>query len=258
MLASIFVMMFEGCGPSGYGPGHAKVSLLSEKRTVTSGAGFLLGVRFDLEPGWHVYWKGQNDTGYSPHVTLDLPEGFRAGEIIWPVPRRLVSLGNILDHVYEGQVVLLVPITIPAETKPGRYPIKGEATWLACHETCVPGKKGLELSLSVGDAEIAHSNKVIDDTKASLPRPWEETARVQHIETSWQDRLLLIKRPGASRMLFFPDTTSVPINDLIHAGDVPGDEIRLATQDSSGQISGILGIETPQDTIYCSFKQTLP
>jgi DsbC/DsbD-like thiol-disulfide interchange protein len=252
-------MMLGACGDSAYGPGHAKVSLLSEKRTVTSGTGVLLGVRFDLEPGWHVYWKGQNDTGYPPHVTLDLPKGFRAGEIIWPVPKRLVSPGNILDHVYEGQVVLLVPITVPAETKSGRYPIKGEVSWLACHEACVPGKEALELTISVNsEAETAQLNKSIEDARTALPLGWEAASRTHPIESVWQDGGLILRRPGASRMLFFPDTASVPIKNLVQAGDVQGNEIRLTPQDSTGQISGILGIETAQDTIYCSFRQTLP
>ena len=254
-------MMFEGCSSSnsGYGPGHAKVSSFSEKRTMTRGSNVLLGIRFDLEPGWHLYWKGQNDTGYPPQVTLELPEGFRAGEILWPVPKRLVSPGNILDHVYDGHVTLLLPVTIPAEATPGRYQLKGEASWLACHEACVPGKQALQVSFSVaGDALTAQLNKEVEDARASLPLAWVEATRNQPIESSWHDSTLTIKRPGASRMFFFPDTASVPITDLIHAGDVVGDEITLRPQAPTGQISGILGIETPPDTIYCSFKQTLP
>ena len=255
----LIVMTLGGCGGSDYGPGHAKVSLFSEKRTVTRGSNVLLGVRFDLEPGWHVYWDGQNDTGYPPHVTFELPKGFQAGEILWPVPKRLVSPGNILDHVYEGHVTLLVRITVPTETNPGRIQIKGDASWLACHEVCVPGKQAIEVSLNVaGDALTAQLNKEIEDARALLPLPWDEAARVQHIDASWQDSTLTIKRPGASRMFFFPDTASVPVTDLLHAGDVQGDEITLRPQAMTGQISGILGIETVPDTIYCSFKQTLP
>jgi DsbC/DsbD-like thiol-disulfide interchange protein len=256
----MFVAMVIGsCGNSGYGPGHAKVSMFSEKRTVGNGTNVLLGVRFDLEPGWHLYWNGQNDTGYPPHVTLELPEGFRAGEIIWPVPKRLVSPGNILDHVYESHVTLLLPVTIPAQASPGRYQLKGEASWLACHEACVPGKQALQLSLNVaGDVLTAHVNKEVEDARALLPLTWEEAVRAQHIDSSWQDSALVIKRPGASRMFFFPDTASVPVTDLIHAGDVKGDQIKLHPQATAGQISGILGIETPPDTIYCSFRQTLP
>ena len=252
-----FAMAFDGCGPgsSNYGPGHAKVSLVTEKRTVMHGSDVLLGVRFDLEPGWHLYWKGLNDTGYSPQITLDLPAGFRAGEILWPVPKRLVSPGNILDHVYDGHVTLLLPISVSAGANPGRYQLKGKASWLACHEACVPGEQELQLMLNVSsEADVAQANKEIDEAKALLPLP----SRIQPLETSWQEHSLIIKRPGASHMFFFPDTASVPITDLIHAGDVQGEELRLATPDSSGQISGILGIETPEDTIYCLFKETLP
>jgi DsbC/DsbD-like thiol-disulfide interchange protein len=261
VFAFVFVMTFGGCRSSNsdYGPGHAKVSLFSEKRTVTRGSNILLGIRFDLEPGWHLYWNGQNDTGYPPQVMLDVSEGFRTGEILWPVPRRLVSPGNILDHVYDGHVTLLLPLTVPAEAKPGRYQIKGQASWLACHEACVPGKQAIQVSFNVaGDALTAQLNKEVEDARASLPLAWEEAARVQHIESSWQDSTLVIRRPGASRMLFFPDTRSVPITDLIHAGDVQGDEMALRPKATAGRVSGILGIATPPDTIYCSFKQTLP
>ena len=255
----IMAMTLGACGDSGYGPGHAKVSVFSEKRTVTRESSVLIGVRFDLEPGWHIYWNGQNETGYPPHVTLDLPEGVRAGETLWPVPKRLVSPGNILDHVYEGHVTLLIPIAVSSEAKPGRYQIKGEASWLACHEVCVPGKQTFQLSLNVGsDAEVAQANKEIDETKASLPLTWEQALRGQQIQSSWQEGTLTLTRSGASGMVFFPDTASVPITDLIHAGEVQGDTLRLATQATTGQISGILGIETTQDTIYCSFKQTIP
>jgi DsbC/DsbD-like thiol-disulfide interchange protein len=257
---SMFVAMVIGaCGNSGFGPGHAKASLLSEKRTVARGSNALFGVRFDIEPGWHLYWNGQNDTGYAPHVTFELPEGFRAGNILWPVPRRLVSPGNILDHVYENHVTLLVPITVPAEAKPGRYVLKGEATWLACHDVCVPGKEALQLTVSVGgEAEAAQLNKEIEETKATLPLGWGEANRAVAIESTWQDGILILRRPGASGMVFFPDTASVAIRDLLHAGEVTGEEMRLVPQDSTGQISGILGIQTPGDTIYSSFKQTLP
>jgi len=205
-----------------------------------------------------MYWKGQNDTGYPPQVTLELPAGFRAGEIMWPVPKRLVSPGDILDHVYEGHVTLLLPITVPAQATPGRVQIKGEATWLACHEECVPGKQAVQVSFNVAaDALTAQLNKEIEDARVLLPRTEGEAAQSQHIESEWRTESLVITRAGALRMSFFPDAASVPIGDLIHSGDVKGDQIALHPQ-TPGQISGILGIETPQDTIYCSFKQPSP
>jgi DsbC/DsbD-like thiol-disulfide interchange protein len=48
------------------------------------------GVRFRLDPGWHVYWRNPGDSGGPPRVRWTrLPPGWSAGEIEWPAPQRM-------------------------------------------------------------------------------------------------------------------------------------------------------------------------
>jgi hypothetical protein len=141
------------------------------------------------------------------------------------------------------------------------YVINGEASWLACHDVCVPGKAPIELEIKVEEAgateDIADASgeRELKTARASLPQGGF------HPPTgTWEDGSWVYHRAGATRLLFFPDTASAPIVDLLHTGDVAGQEIRLTPQkpSNSRQISGILGIQTPADTLYFSIRETLP
>ena len=262
ILFPTLAMSLGGCSGSDYGTGHAKVSLLSEKRALPRGQDVLLGVHFEIEPGWHLYWNGRNDTGYAPRITLSLPKGFEAGELQWPVPKRLISPGGILDHVYEHEVTLILPLRVPVNAVPGKtYKIKGEASWLACHDVCVPGTGPFELEIAAGEAQgeegsVPISSETIAKARASLP----DSDLKGRVSAIWEDSTLVFSAPEASRLSFFPDTASVELEDLLRTGEVTGNVIRLTPRGPGGtsQISGILGIEIPPDTLYFSVRDPLP
>src|SRR4051794_9573989 len=90
---------------------HARVSLLSEDASIAPGGTQWLGLRFELEPGWHIYWTNPGDSGEPPKVTWHLPNGVQAGELQFPPPQRIQDHG-LVDYGYEGDVVLLSKIAI--------------------------------------------------------------------------------------------------------------------------------------------------
>ena len=81
----------SGCGTgdetpdAGFGPGHAFTRLIAETTMLSPGETCTLGVAFDIEPGWHLFWNGTNDTGYPISVSLDLPPRLPRGRA--PVAR---------------------------------------------------------------------------------------------------------------------------------------------------------------------------
>src|SRR5205814_2836930 len=100
---------FAATGPSSASAEHLRVSLTSENSTITGGQVFWLGVQFQLEPGWHVYWINPGDSGEPPHVKWTLPAGFQAGALRWPRPER-ISAASVTDYGYSGAVLLMAPI----------------------------------------------------------------------------------------------------------------------------------------------------
>src|SRR5262249_13582465 len=67
-----------------------KARLLAETDTVTTGRTLWLDLHLDIKPGWHVYWRNPGDSGLPTAITWQLPAGFGAGEIAWPVPEHFV------------------------------------------------------------------------------------------------------------------------------------------------------------------------
>lgn len=105
-----------------------------------------LAIRFTPEPGWHGYWSNPGDAGYSMRLEWDLPPGWQAGAPQYPVPQRLVIAG-LMNHVYEGEYAVLVPLSVPLEVAPGTVvPIALDAEWLACTDkVCVPERGSFTL-----------------------------------------------------------------------------------------------------------------
>ncbi|MCA9538138.1 MAG: thioredoxin family protein [Myxococcales bacterium] len=123
---------------------HLRVSLVAEASALAPGAPVAVGVHFALDDGWHVYWRNPGESGEPPKVRWQLPDGWQAGDIDWPVPH-VVATGPILNYGYEGSVLL--PVTLrPAA---GAAPLTAEAKvrWLVCQEECIPGKATLTLAL---------------------------------------------------------------------------------------------------------------
>ena len=135
--------------------GDSKVQAVVYADTSSVGPGkpFWIGVKFTIEPGWHIYWQNPGDSGLATQLKLTLPDGFTAGEVRFPIPQRLVQAGDVVNYGYENEVMLLVQITPPKELATGRMiKLSGRATWLVCKEDCMPGSADLSLQLPAGDA----------------------------------------------------------------------------------------------------------
>jgi len=130
---------------------HVRAELLSEMDAVRGGRPFWVGLRLEMEPGWHTYWKNPGDSGLATKLAWTLPEGFTAGPIEWPYPRAFTQ-GPVTSYGYEGEVLLPVQITPPAALAAGtRVSLAVRASWLECREACLPGRAALALALPAAD-----------------------------------------------------------------------------------------------------------
>jgi thiol:disulfide interchange protein len=151
--------------------GPVEARLVSETASIHPGTPFTVALLLKMDPDWHLYWKNPGDSGLPTTLDWDLPPGFSAGELSWPVPERIVTAG-LVTYGYSNQVLLLVEITPPASLKPGSIALKGRASWLACKVECTPGKADLSLTLPVlGSApqKDPRREKLFRDTRATLP-----------------------------------------------------------------------------------------
>ena len=108
---------------------------------VAPGKSVWVGLQVAHQPEWHTYWKNSGDSGLPTLVQWTLPKGVVAGDIAWPVPKK-IPIGNLANYGYEGTVLLPVPLTITPEFKPtllgGDVEVKLKASWLVCKKECIP------------------------------------------------------------------------------------------------------------------------
>ncbi|MCB1773890.1 MAG: thioredoxin family protein [Gammaproteobacteria bacterium] len=144
---------------------QVQVSLLAEQPHYTPGQPLWLGLRFDLLPGWHVYWRNPGDSGEAPRIDWRLPDGWQASDIHWPVPHR-IPVGHLVNYGYEDSVTLLVELqTTTADAGPRT--IVANADWLVCRETCIPQQGLLRLELPDSAAVDAANPRVVSDFSAA-------------------------------------------------------------------------------------------
>jgi DsbC/DsbD-like thiol-disulfide interchange protein len=97
---------------------HSEARLVPEVTSIQPGTPFTVAVYFEMEAGWHNYWRNPGDSGLPTTIAWTLPAGFEAGEIHWPTPSRIAYF-PLVDYGYYGEVALLVEITPPQGPGPG-------------------------------------------------------------------------------------------------------------------------------------------
>lgn len=230
---------------------HAQPELILEQDGIVPGGTTWIAVRFRIEDGWHLYWNGRNESGSPPSFTADLPKGYSLGDWIWPAPKRHVAPGDILDHIYEGSVVLMAPLKAPADAKVGdQVALKFDVDWVVCDSNmCVSESGSVEATISVKSA-VAKGSDAAAFTSARLshPKPWPTDSKNFSAAFTTKDSKTsaTIRVADATTIEFYPDSNCGEINGLLKAGTVTGDTLVLplasADASSSVNITGVVAI----------------
>lgn len=220
------------------------VTIAASVEPAVAAPGGRVTVFWRLRPaeGWHLYWPGRNDSGFAPRQTLELPAGWQAGPLQWPAPERHLSAGDILDHVYEGELVLLQELTAPAGGGAGGgQRLRAAWEWLACRDSCVPGRDSLAVDLAVAPgAAAAAVSPALAAAQARLPRPLPAGI----VNVAWDGPVLHVDplpEAAATGLVFMPDADCGELADLLREGEGPRLALRLLPADGRlGPVKGLL------------------
>ena len=158
-------------GASDYGDGNARVRLVTSIDRAEAGGTFLLGVHFDIRPGWHIYWRNPGGAGLATDIQWRLPEAFAAGPIQWPLPVYFTQSGDIPGYGYVDSVVLASEISVQQDVDEKNTVVVGaKVSWLACRDVCVIGDAVLEGSLTTLPVDPDFAS-----WSADLPRPSDDS-----------------------------------------------------------------------------------
>ncbi len=189
---------------------RVQADLVAEVETVAPGRPFWVAMRQVIDPGWHTYWSNPGDSGQPTELVWDLPPGFSASAIHWPLPEAIPT-GPLVNYGYSDLVLLPVRITPPETLPAGPIRLAADATWLVCEEICIPEEGRLELTLlpAAGDAppRPAAALGAIAEARRQVPVAGDWPARIAVTEERVE---LALSAPELTReriadLYFFPD-----------------------------------------------------
>ncbi|WP_375412760.1 protein-disulfide reductase DsbD domain-containing protein [uncultured Bradyrhizobium sp.] len=143
--------------------GHSAVRLLAGSR---SGAVLMGGIAFQLQPGWHTYWRNPGDSGVPPRFDFAKSDNVEAVTILWPAPMKFADGAGGTSLGYQRQVVL--PLRIVAKNADRPVTLRAEISYAVCEKICIPVEARAELAFtSVASTEDQALFAALD----SVPKP---------------------------------------------------------------------------------------
>jgi thiol:disulfide interchange protein len=173
--AALFLTAIAGSSlAQSLGPQHVKPVLAAQTQSAAPGSTLYVALIQNIDTGWHTYWRNPGDAGEPTRITWTLPAGWRAGDIVWPAPKRL-PVGPLMNYGYEDQAILASPIEVPASAKVGETAhIAAKAQMLVCADVCVPQEADLTLEVPItagGGAADPTWGAAITSALAAAPKP---------------------------------------------------------------------------------------
>lgn len=219
-----------------------KARLVAEQSAIVPGVESAIGVTLAIEPGWHVYWRNNGDTGMPVSVSFASVPGVTIGEVQWPSPMRHVSDGELLDYIHEREVTLIFPVKIDAGMTPGSaIELAAKVDWLVCKDLCLPGAAEVTMSLPIATSASAGKDATLFATaRKSHPR----VPRAGEASWSWEASTLVVRVAGASAMVFFPyeSDEGVTPSDMLTRGESRGEVMRLEYPEEVNRASRVRGV----------------
>ncbi len=249
-----------------------EAELVAMSAWAAPGSTAIVAVRQVIQPGWHTYWRNPGDSGGPTTLNWTLPAGVSAGGIVWPLPERQ-RLADLMNYGYSGEVLLPVPIEVPADAVPGTtIPLVARALFLVCSdEMCVPDELTLRLDLPVRAGAAPLDDRfgaAIQTVVETAPRPAGITARVTVVGQTL--RLTATGGPLAGadfgRAWFFPDEGGLIDHPAPQPGERGPDGVTLnlaiggqvRATGLTGPISGVLATDAGAWEVVATPGPALP
>jgi thiol:disulfide interchange protein DsbD len=226
------LIALSGCGDKSLGKGpHITVKLIADQDSVTPGSTFTLGVVFDPEPGWHIYWKNPGDSGLAPRFAWESSGGIAVASPLWPYPEK-IAVGPLVNYGYD-KVMIPFPATFSAP--PPRVTstsVMLSLQYLVCKDECLPGEAQLELTLPISKTASApgQHERLFAETQKKIPT---QLNRVSIAVEEQEDKIVVALIPLGpqffpSTITFFPEDPRVISNSAPQETTLDGGALRIA------------------------------
>ena len=180
---------------------------------VQAGQALWVGLQLTHQAEWHTYWRNPGDSGLPTQLEWQLPAGIQAGDIHWPLPRKLKA-GSLTNYGFEGTTLLAVPLLVNKSFNAKAQPtleVQLHANWLVCRLECIPqeGDFVLRIPTQSSTAPLAPAFEAVRVQQPQALTNAKATAtfdgqhllvRLEGLPSAWQGQRLAVF-PDAAELL---------------------------------------------------------
>ena len=126
------------------------------------------GLEFDLEPGWHIYWRFPGEAGVPTEADFSGSRNIARATLRYPAPA-LYDDGTSMSVVYTDRVVLPIDVERADPQRPSI--LEASVRFGVCRDICVPGEAKLTMTLDSNAALDPALQSALADARSRIPRP---------------------------------------------------------------------------------------
>jgi thiol:disulfide interchange protein DsbD len=246
LACSLFLSILAASNP--VETGHAKASLITNLQD-SQQESFYIGVRLEMQEGWHTYWENPGDSGSPFDATWEVAEGVIVENVEWPTPIT-IPYPPLMTFGYEGDVVF--PFKVFRAIDSDLSSITVDFNFLICADICIPEKASLTLDLS-----SAIPNFLVDEAIKNLPTDFVQTQSVVEGDNL---KITFNSSQPINSAYFFPRQDNLfayaPTQQLISLGDNAYEIAIPVLSNEVDSFSGILSINGEGFQIEEKFKSS--
>ena len=230
-MSALLRCLLSLCLLTGLLPAWAQSSLRNEQvqvellahapQGVQAGQTFWLGLKIEHAPHWHTYWQNPGDSGLPTQLHWQLPAGLQAGEIAWPLPKK-IPIGSLANYGYEGTVLLAVPVSVTPQFQApitGKLRVALQAEWLVCRQECIPQEGRFALELPLRSATALHGALFeAAQTATAQSLPGQHSVRIADDGQSLQLRVTQLPADWRGQTLSLLPVTPQVVNNAARQG----------------------------------------
>lgn len=159
LIATLLLFSCAGLFAQVVETGHARASLIAD--TSFSEEYFYVGIKLEMDNGWHTYWKNPGDSGGPFTVQWIHEMDIILENVSWPTPE-IIPYDPLITYGYKNEVIF--PFKVFKNLNADLNILEAKLEFLICSDICIPESASLVIDL----ANLAPSEE-LTKTVNSLP-----------------------------------------------------------------------------------------
>ena len=141
----------------------------------------LVGLEYEMDPGWKTYWKSPGDGGFPQNISWENSFNIKNLEVLWPTPKEFQILG-LISLGYQNKAIFPLKLEISDESQDTFVNL--HVNFLICKEICIPGDARVFLEIPAGKKEFTDNFFIMERALSFLPENNFDSSYINNINAS--------------------------------------------------------------------------